>query len=141
MTNNVRYLCYDIKGIQRFIFSIPKLKAVIGGSSLIAEFDRNAGNQGANVGAEPIFSGGGRGAFFCSSESVAEDLGSQLISAAHAFGLDIRLGVDKNLSEAAQHGDRLYPCWPKPSDPDDPLVGEPCAMSALWRRPYLSPWN
>ena len=24
------YICYDIKGIQRFIFSVPKLKCVIG---------------------------------------------------------------------------------------------------------------
>ncbi len=126
------YLCYDIKGIQRFIFSIPKLKCVIGGSGLIAEFDHNAGKESRQDGVELIFAAGGRGAFFCASESVAEDFADKLIKAAHAFGLDIRIGVDESLTQASQHGNRLYPCQPEPSDPENPLAGEPCAISAAW---------
>lgn len=34
------YLYYDIRGIQSFIFRIPKLKYIIGGSALIDRFDR-----------------------------------------------------------------------------------------------------
>ena len=34
------YLCYDIKGIQHYIFQVPKLKCCIGGSRQIDEFDK-----------------------------------------------------------------------------------------------------
>ncbi|MEA2061393.1 MAG: hypothetical protein U9P10_12985 [Thermodesulfobacteriota bacterium] len=34
------YLCYDVKGIQSYIFKIPKLKYIIGGSALIDQFDK-----------------------------------------------------------------------------------------------------
>ena len=37
-----RYLCYDVKGIQSFIFKIPKLKYIIGGSALVDIFDTAA---------------------------------------------------------------------------------------------------
>ena len=33
------YVSYDIKGIQQFIFSVPRLKCMIGASGQIANFD------------------------------------------------------------------------------------------------------
>ncbi len=56
------YLCHDIKGIQRFVFSIPKLKCIIRGSRLIAEFDEGAGWRSGAEGVQMIFAGGGHGA-------------------------------------------------------------------------------
>lgn len=130
------YLCYDIKGIQRFIFSVPKLKCVIGASGLIADFDRKTVEEKANAcGVKRVFSGGGRGAFYCPNETAADALAGQLIAAAHDVGLDIRIGKSASLSEAAHRADRLYPCCPPALDPDDPLRGEPCAMSGLWPVP------
>jgi hypothetical protein len=121
------YLCYDIKGIQRFIFSVPKLKCVIGASGLIAEFDEDTVVQiGREYSAERVFSGGGRGAFRCTSQEQAEDFEGKLIDAAHRIGLDIRIGIAELLSDAAHHADRLYPYCPKT------LEGPPCAMSGLW---------
>ena len=127
------YLCYDIKGIQRYIFSIPKLKCVVGGSGLIAEFDRDARENGGPTRAEWIFSGGGRGAFHCPSQDVARSLERHLIAAAHSIGLDIRLGIDEALSQAAHHADRLYPYCPESLD------GMPCRVSGLWPSPEGKP--
>ena len=130
------YICYDIKGIQRFIFSVPKLKCVIGASGLIEDFDRTtAVQQGAACGADRVFSGGGRGAFYCPSDQVAEDLARRLVEAAHQVGLDIRIGKDSGLSQAAHHADRLYPYCPSLGDSQEPLTDEPCAMSGLWPVP------
>ncbi len=124
------YLCYDVKGIQRFIFSVPKLKCVIGASGMIAQFDRKTvAEKAASCGAKRIFSGGGRGAFCCDSEAAAKELANALIAAAHAIGLDIRIGVAARFSQAAHHADRLYPYCP------ETLEGEPCAMSGLWPVP------
>lgn len=35
-----QYICYDIRGIQQYIFSIPQLQYIIGGSLVITAFDR-----------------------------------------------------------------------------------------------------
>jgi hypothetical protein len=124
------YLCYDIKGIQRFIFSVPKLKCVVGASGLIDEFDRQTARECAlSANAEPVFSGGGRGAFFCATKTDAETLADSVVAAAHAVGLDVRIGIDADLSQAAHHADRLRPWVP------DSLDGEPCAVSGLWPVP------
>jgi len=34
------FLCYDLKGIQQYIFQVPRLKCCIGGSRQIDNFDR-----------------------------------------------------------------------------------------------------
>ncbi|MCO6454201.1 MAG: hypothetical protein J5I93_02695 [Pirellulaceae bacterium] len=117
------YLCYDIKGIQKFIFAVPKLKCVIGGSGLIAEFDKLAEELAPEAW---IFSGGGRGAFECSDAAAVGELDKALVKQAHQRGLDIRIGVDRSLTRAAQHADRLYPFRP----PN--IAGHPCALSGLW---------
>jgi hypothetical protein len=123
------YVCYDIKGIQRFIFSVPKLKCVVGASGLIDEFDREAQQRGKNAGVDWIFSGGGRGAFSCSNAEAAEQFERQLVAAAHAIGVDIRIGLDDSLSQAAHHADRLHPYCP------ENLEGVPCDVSGLWPSP------
>lgn len=117
------FLCYEIKGIQKFIFAVPKLKCVIGGSGMIARFDEKAQELAPR---EWIFSGGGLGAFGCADEVAARQLAEQLIQRAHKLGLDIRIGMDRSLSRAAQHADRLHPYRP----PN--IVGHPCGLSGLW---------
>lgn len=124
------YLCYDVKGIQQFIFSVPQLKYVVGGSLLIYEFDtvrviQAARSAGLTDGAK-IFSGGGRGTFKCESRDQAEHLRSYLVTAAMEIGLDLRIGIDEDLSQAIHTADDLYPFIP------ESLEGEPCRVSGLW---------
>ena len=57
------YLCYDIKGIQQFIFSVPKLKYVVGASLLIDEFDRKAGEGEVFLARKRFLPGAARGPF------------------------------------------------------------------------------
>ena len=66
------YLCYDLKGIQQYIFQIPKLKCCIGGSRQVDEFDRLEANVLKVDGCEVIFTGGGKGAFRCLDAAVCE---------------------------------------------------------------------
>lgn len=121
------YLCYDIKGIQRFIFSVPKLKCIVGASSLIDRFDRETAPAcGGRLNAAWIFSGGGRGAFRCAASDDAEALAQELVKAAHDFGLDLRIGINDDFCQAAHHADQLHPWRP------DSLDGDPCAMSGFW---------
>lgn len=117
------YVCYDIKGIQRFIFSVPKLKCIVGGSSLIDEFDRESqdGRHG-----ELIFAGGGRGAFYCADESQADEQKGSLVKRAHSVGLDVQFGTDRSLLEASRNAEEFFPYCP------DDLKGEPCAISGLF---------
>ncbi len=89
----VVFVAYDIKGIQQFIYSVPRLRYMIGGSGLISNFDeswRLAEHQPAD--AKLIFSGGGRGAFRCNGMEVAEQVRERLVQAAHKDGLDVRSG-------------------------------------------------
>ena len=124
------YLCYDVKGIQQFIFSVPQLKYVVGGSLLIYEFDTKRVVQAAQsaglTSVAKIFSGGGRGTFKCESRDQAEHLRSYLVTAAMEIGLDLRIGIDKDLSQAIHTADDLYPFIP------ESLEGEPCRVSGLW---------
>ncbi len=56
------FVSYDIKGIQKTIFSVPKLKTIIGGSAQIALFDDSINNLIDKLGGvHKVFSGGGRG--------------------------------------------------------------------------------
>ena len=116
------FLCYDVKGIQPFIFAVPKLKSMIGASSLIDGFDRHEGEDESTL----IYSGGGRGAFVCKDQEEAEQLRVRLVGKAHAVGIDLRIGMSDSFSDAALRADRLYPFIP------DTLEGEPCGMSGLW---------
>ncbi len=89
------YVSYDIKGIQQFVYSIPRLRYVIGGSGLVTEFDRHWEDP-TNLPQQVtlIFSGGGRGAFHCRHESAIKLIKRSLIESAHLRGLDIRIGTD-----------------------------------------------
>lgn len=116
------YVCYDIKGIQRFIFSVPKLKCIVGGSSLIDKFDSDSSREPHG---ELIFSGGGRGAFFCTDESMADELKGSLVRRAHEVGLDVQFGTDSSLLEASRNAEEFYPYCP------DDLSGYPCVISGL----------
>jgi|GEM_PF-1626574 len=127
------YVCYDLKGIQRFIFSVPKLKCVVGASGMIDRFDRESRHYATAAGGQWIFSGGGRGAFSCPDHQSAEHLERQLVSAAHAIGLDIRIGIEPSLSQAAHHADRLHAFCPENLD------GQPCSASGLWPTPSGRP--
>lgn len=124
------YVSYDIKSIQQFIFSIPKLKCITGASSQIANFDEEVvKNCGETINASLIFSGGGKGAFAVDSPETAMSLIDTLIQAAHKLGLDIRIGQEAHLPDALQQATKLYPYNP-PS-----LEGEPCSLSGLWPVP------
>jgi hypothetical protein len=120
-----QYLCYDIKGIQSFIFKIPKLKFIIGGSILIDQFDKHDVVELEKPGVKRVFSGGGKGTFLCDESQIAE-LKGQLIQKAHAIGVDIRFGVNESFSVAAQQADELYAYIPEIHE------GRPCPVSGLY---------
>lgn len=124
------YLCYDIRGIQQFIFSVPKLKYVVGASALIWQFDEEHVGRAIDAlegsPAELIFSGGGRGTIRCRSTESAEQLKRLLVAEAHRLGLDLRIGIDADIGEALRGAEELYPFVP------DSLEGEPCRASGLW---------
>jgi hypothetical protein len=120
------YLCYDIKGIQSYIFKIPKLKFIVGGSALIDRFDKETLKSLNMPGTEYVFSGGGKGTFLCESEASLEKLKKEIITQAHAIGLDIRFGEDEDFSQAAQHADELYAFVPAMHP------GYPCPESGLY---------
>lgn len=129
------YLAYDVKGIQQFIFSVPKLKYMIGASLLIDEFDRErideiiedaCGENVNNEKAEKIFSGGGKGVIWYRDDDIGNAIHNDLRAAAWDYGLDLRLGRADKLSKATQAADNLYPYIPENLD------GEPCQVSGLW---------
>lgn len=124
----MEYVSYDIKGIQQFIYSVPKLKCVIGTSSHIYEFDNNVTEAiSVDCGAERTFGGGGRGVLRC-ARSVTQRLSHQLVEKAHTLGLDIRLGVSEDFGTAIKFATKLYPYLPN----EDEMSGVPCALSGLW---------
>lgn len=121
-----RYLCYDIRGIQTFIFRIPKLRYIIGGSALIDQFDRKT-IPGIQVsGCTHLFSGGGKGTFICGSAVNAAELKGKIANLAHAIGLDIRFGENEDFAEAGRNAVELFPYSPN-------LEGKvPCPVSGLY---------
>lgn len=120
------YLHYNVKGIQSFIFKIPKLKYIIGGSALIDRFDKEIVKNLEFSAAKYIFSGGGKGIFLCESEKDLEILKHEIIRKAHLFGLDIQFGQDADYSQAVQHTDELYSFIPEMHG------GYPCPESGLY---------
>jgi hypothetical protein len=118
------YVCYDLRGIQSFIFRVPKLKHIIGGSAIIDMFDREIAPELGKV----VFCGGGRGGFECSGAQDAERLRAGLTVRAHELGLDIRFGIHADYSEASHSADRLCPFVPS----GDELDGQPCSLSGLY---------
>jgi len=127
MSNKI-YLCYDLRAIQAFIFRIPKLRYIIGGSAIVDQFDRAEAAKCAGPGVTHLFSGGGKGAFACDDGDAVTRVEKELVKRAHDRGLDIRLGADKDYSEAAHAATRLHPFVPG----GDELDGHPCATSGLY---------
>ncbi|MGC8542100.1 MAG: Cas10/Cmr2 second palm domain-containing protein [Phycisphaerae bacterium] len=120
------YVSYDIRGIQQSIFAVPRLKYIVGGSSLIDEFDRaTTDNLARSYGAQKIFCGGGRGLFKCDATRAAQ-LEQAIVKDVNALGLDVRIGHDVNLLKAVSGAERLYAVIPQGLD------GEPCAASGLF---------
>lgn len=126
------YVCYDIRGIQQFIFGVPRLKCVIGASGIVDAFDRQWQGKSDPPEWETVYAGGGRGTLACRDAQVAEQLRDQLVSAANARGLDVRIGMNKSLSVAAMRADQLYPYMPDAREELGVSNCEPCAMSGLW---------
>ena len=121
------YLYYDVKGIQTFIFKIPKLKHIVGGSALIDRFDKETMKNLNIPDVEYVFSGGGKGAFFCRTKTGLETVKTKVREKAHSIGLDIRFGLHKDFSQAARQADELFPFVPDLYDD-----GEPCPESGLY---------
>ena len=121
------YIYYDIRGIQQYIFSIPQLKYIIGGSLVIADFDRKWKKENLTNEVEKIFTGGGKGVF-CVEGAFYDKFRKHLINEAHSNGLDIRLSTADTFLGAMNAADDLHPYL---SDSED-LNGYPCAASGLW---------
>ncbi len=122
-----KYLYYDVRGIQSFIFKIPRLKMIVGGSALIDQFDKETIKGMHTADTEVIFTGGGRGVFFCKDDEQIEILKGKIKSAAREIGLDICFGVNENFSTAIVFADELYPYVP-----DNVIDGIPCPESGLY---------
>ncbi|MFO7535398.1 MAG: hypothetical protein R6X19_06910 [Kiritimatiellia bacterium] len=122
------FLCYDLKGIQSFIFAVPRLRYICGGSALLDVFDRETVPLLKCPGTVHIFSGGGKGAFTCESTQALNILQQELVKAAHADGMSICFGVHEDYSEAAHLADRSFPYLPGPNE----LEGQPCPESGLY---------
>lgn len=120
------YLCYDLKGIQQYIFQIPKLTCCIGGSRLIDSFDRNEACRLAVPGTSVIYTGGGKGAFQCEDRASLETLKEKLVALAREKGLTIRFGMDPDYTRAAREIRETYCYQP------DSLEGHPCQLSGLY---------
>ena len=120
------YLCYDLKGIQQYIFQIPKLTCCIGGSRQIDDFDRNIAGKCSVNGVRLIYSGGGKGAFECDSENSLAQWKNQLVENAFKKGLTIRFGIDSDYSTAAREIKETFCYQP------DSLEGQPCRLSGLY---------
>ncbi len=122
------YLVYDVRGIQKYIFAVPKLKGIVGGSLIVEEFDHQEAPQAAKkYGWECIFTGGGRGLFRKETGSNIADLRKELTETAHSHGLDIRFGECEEMNSIPEAED-LYPFVP----PMEPGKIYPCALSGLW---------
>lgn len=119
------YLCYDIRGIQDFIFRVPRLASIIGGSALVDQFDHDAQKDLTAADVEPIFAGGGRGAFRVEGDSAADRLQVELMTRAHEKGMDVRFGRSQNYSEASHCADQLFAYLPQGNE----LTGWPCAAT------------
>lgn len=122
-----RFVSYDIRAIQSFIFRVPKLRYISGGSAMVDEFDRDiAPRLGAQYQCEVILSAGGKGCFRCPNSAAAEQLQRALVSKAHLFGMDIRLGSEQTFASASKNANKCHSFMPEQLD------GEPCQLSGLF---------
>lgn len=122
-----RFVSYDIRAIQSFIFRVPKLKHISGGSAMVDEFDRDiAPGLGREHQCEVILAAGGKGCFRCPSPVAAEQLQRSLVERAHRFGMDIRLGNESTFELASKNATKCHSFIPGELD------GEPCEMSGLF---------
>lgn len=124
--NRMMYLCYDIRGIQSFIFKIPKLKYIIGGSALIDQFDRETVPSLNVSDCELLYAGGGKGTFVCADAFAASRMKNVVMQKAHEIGLDIRFGVSEDYVDASRNATEVFPFVPKS------LEGVPCPTSGLY---------
>ena len=122
------YLCYDLKGIQSFIFAVPRLRYICGGSAIIDRFDRGTAQDVNVTGAKLLFAGGGKGAFRCDDCAAAEKLQASLVEEAHKEGVGICFGRHSDYSEAANLANQSFPYLPDKSE----LDGQPCQESGLY---------
>ena len=120
------YLAYDLKGIQSFLFSIPKLKYIIGGSTLIDRFDRKYINSIKDEGIELIYAAAGKGVFSCDSQEIAQELKEKILNKALEYGFSIRFSINNDYLNAVNEADELYSYVP------DSLEGHPCSVSGLY---------
>ncbi|MEM7393933.1 MAG: hypothetical protein AAF492_16465, partial [Verrucomicrobiota bacterium] len=128
------YLCYDLKGIQSFIFAVPRLKCICGGSALMDLFDQHVKEwieEHGISGVRRLFAGGGKGAFICDSNAAADAIQAVLVKKAHSDGISISFGRHVDYGEAAQAVDDHFPWLPF----GDSLNGHPCAESGLYPVP------
>jgi hypothetical protein len=125
---NSKYVSYDIKGIQKAIFSVSRLLSIVGGSALIDSFDRETVKELAEASGNVrvIFSGGGKGVLETDSNDMAESLKKMLVKKAFKLGLSLRTGISSTLNDAMKEGDELYPYIP------EDLEGHPCRESGLY---------
>ncbi len=120
------YLCYDIRGIQQSIFAVPRLKYIVGGSSLIDEFDRVEMPEIARKSeCQLVFAGGGRGTLHCPNEHNANRVSEAIKAGVHGIGLDVRIGKGRDPAQAASN-------FETHARPIDNLAGEPCAVSGMF---------
>jgi hypothetical protein len=120
------YICYDIKGIQSFIFKIPRLEYIIGGSAIIDRFDRETMKNLNISGAELVSNAGGKGSFRCADDSVANEVEKKIVEEGHKVGLEIRIGRAEKFIDASKTADKTYSFLP------DDFSGEPCSVSGLY---------
>lgn len=121
------YISYDIRGIQQSIFAVPRLRYIIGASSMIDEFDRDTLPRIAEkYKVEHIFSGGGRGLLAVGQATQCDAVVQEIVKGVNELGLDVRIGRSEELLQAVAHADELHPFTPENLD------GDPCAVSGLW---------
>ena len=122
-----QYLCYDLKGIQQYIFQVPKLKCCIGGSRLVDDFDRTTVQdlEKKHSACRKIYSGGGKGAF-SGGKAELDALKKDLVKCAMEHGLTIRFGESEDYSTAATEITETYCYQPETLD------GQPCELSGMY---------
>ena len=121
-----QFLSYDIRGIQSFVFAVPKLRYIIGGSATIDAFDRSviprvAGELGVTL----LYAAGGKGTLCCSAAELSV-LHERIRTEAHANGLDVRLATSPDFRRMEDDAWQLFSHVPTG------LVGQPCAVSGQY---------
>lgn len=125
-----KFVSYDIKGIQRYIYSVPRLKYIIGGSLMISEFDEKIKTKFKN---EFVFAAGGKGVVELLNNLKEEDVIAFLKSEASSKGLDLRInfsGDFKDVSGVNRQNEKLFPFTIKEDLSKEHLY--PCKTSGMY---------